>query len=196
MVQGFFGNIGGSLSGLGEKLGNAFNTIRTSDIGKTYDIYKTALGQGMKNVGAGVKQAFTSPAQFQNDHPVLSGIGNALLGGGMEYLGQKLNEPYRHNLITASYYGGRYTPYLEKPDEQWGKKMTQGIQGLMSGRPVTGEDEEQPQQQQQQTQQQGGGDDDDEEKAAKARAAFYSINSNSYSPVEFNPLNTYNGRYA
>lgn len=204
MAQGFFGSIGNALGGIGsklggvgEKLGNALNTIRTSDIGKTYDIYKTALGQGMKNVGTGVKEAFTNPTQFQSSHPVLSGVGNALLGGGMEYLGQKLNEPYRHNLITASYYGNRYTPYLEKPDEQWGQKMTQGIQGLMSGNPVDPNAKEQQQpQQQEQPQEQGGGDDDDKEKAAKERAAFYSINSNNYSPVEFSPLNSYSGRYA
>jgi hypothetical protein len=203
MVQGFFSNVGSKLGGLGGKLGNAFNTIRTSDIGKTYDIYKAGIGQGIKNIGAGAKQAFTNPSQFQSDHPVLAGIGNALLGGGMEYLGQKLNEPYRHNLITASYYGNRYAPYLEQPDEQWGRKMTQGIQGLMSGNPVdpNKEKQQQPQQQQQQPQQpqqQGGGDDDDddEEKAAKARAAFYSVQSNNYSPVEFSPLNSYTGRYA
>jgi hypothetical protein len=205
MAQGFFGSIGNTLGGIGSKLGgvggklgNALNTIRTSDIGKTYDIYKTALGQGMKNVGAGVKEAFTNPTQFQSSHPVMSGVGNALLGGGMEYLGQKLNEPYRHNLITASYYGNRYTPHLEKPDEQWGQKMTQGIQGLMMGKPVDpNKEKEEEQPQQQQPQQQGDGDeDDDEEKAAKERAAFYSINSTNYSPVEFNPLNSYSGRYA
>lgn len=133
MVQGFLSNIGGALSGLGGKLGNALNTIRTSDIGKTYDIYKAGLGQGIRNIGDGAKQAFTNQTQFQEDHPVLSGIGNALIGGGLEYLGQKLNEPYVYNQIASRYYGDRYTPVLPQADTQWGRRMSQGIQGLLMG---------------------------------------------------------------
>ena len=214
MVQGFFGNIGNALGGIGSKLGGALSTAGNKAmgiVGNTLGKVDTGLynlGQGVGSVGKRVGNAF---ANSKIGGAMVNGVkdfaasdaasilGNAALGGGLEFLGQKLNEPYRHNLITASYYGNRYTPHLEKPDEQWGQKMTQGIQGIMSGEPVDPnkeKEEEQSQQQQQQPQQQGGGDDDDEEKAAKARAAFYSVQSNNYAPVEFSPLNSYSGRYA
>lgn len=211
MVQGFFGNIGNALGGVGSKLGGALSTVGNKAmgvVGNTLGKVDTGLyniGKGVGSVGKRMGNAF---ANSKIGGAMVNGVknfvgsdaasilGNAALGGGLEYLGQKLNEPYRHNLITASYYGNRYTPYLEKPDEQWGQKMTQGIQGLMSGQPVAEEEEEEEQSQQQPQQQGGGSDDDEEEKEAKARAAFFSINSNNYAPVDFNPLNSYTGRYA
>ena len=70
---------------------------------------------------------------FVNDHPVATALGAGLLGAGMGYLGNKLNETDRFNRIASRYYGDRYTPVLPTPDEQWGSRMTQGIQGILMG---------------------------------------------------------------